>query len=71
MTEAQVVGLLGSPRWRGRCGSSDYYVFIRPIEGGRDCLVYSATFAPLNPWYPVVYLDRSDRVIRTFAFGSP
>jgi hypothetical protein len=71
MSAAQVIALLGKPRWRGRCGTSDYYSFVRPIEGSGDCLVYESLLAPLNPWYPVVFLGADDRVIDKYTYASP
>jgi hypothetical protein len=71
MTEAQVVALVGQPKWRGRCGTSDYYSFVTPVRGSADCLVYASALAPLNPWYPVVFLSADGRVIDKYAYVSP
>lgn len=71
MSDRQVIVLLGNPKWRGRCGTSDYYAFVDSKEGSVDCLVYASPFAPLNPYYPVVYLDGQNRVIDKYAYASP
>jgi hypothetical protein len=71
MTDRQVVALLGDPKWRGRCGTSNYYSFVEPIKGSADCLVYASSFAPLNPWYPVIFLGRDGRVIAKYTYASP
>ena len=71
MTDQQVIALVGAPRWRGRCGTSDYYSFVDSEEGSADCLVYASPFAPLNPYYPVVFLDRDNRVVDKYAYASP
>ena len=71
MTDRQVIALVGEPDWRGRCGTSDAYPFVDSKEGSVDCLVYASPFAPLNPYYPVVFLDRDNRVTDKFAYASP
>ncbi len=71
MSDREVITLLGEPRWRGRCGTSHYYSFIDPLEGSADCLVYSSSIAPLNPWYPVIFLGPDNRVIDKYSYASP
>jgi hypothetical protein len=71
MSETQVIALLGKPNWRGRCGTSNYYSFVQPVKGSRDCLVYASVLAPLNPWYPVVFLGPDERVIDKYTYASP
>ena len=71
MTDRQAIALLGAPKWRGRCGTSDDYPFIDSQKGSIECLVYASPFAPLNPYYPVVFLDRDNRVIDKYAYASP
>jgi hypothetical protein len=71
MSDAQVITMLGKPKWRGRCGTSDYYSFVEPIKNSADCLVYAAWLAPLNPWYPVIFLSADNRVIDKYAYASP
>jgi len=69
MSYEQVVALVGQPRWRGRCGAD--YVFVQARPGGGSCLEYASAFAPLNPWYPVVFLNAGGRVEGKYEFASP
>ncbi|HEX4739046.1 MAG TPA: hypothetical protein VH331_15950 [Allosphingosinicella sp.] len=68
MPAEAAVRLLGRPSWRAGCGSRFPYSFAS------DCsteIVYASSFAPLNPLYWVVEVDRQNRVISAELIGSP
>jgi hypothetical protein len=69
MTQDAVKAELGNP-WNIRdCRSGEF----RPsdLPNCVETYVYSSAWAPLNPWYPVVWFNRDGRVIGKFDISSP
>lgn len=68
MSETEVNGILGLPKQVSDC-TGMFAPSKRP-----DCAkayVYASAWAPLNPYYPVVWFGKDMRVIDKFAFSSP
>lgn len=68
MSESDVVGIIGDPKQITGCVGE-----FAPHEHP-DCTktyVYASAWAPLNPYYPVVWFGRDGRVIDKYPFASP
>jgi hypothetical protein len=70
MSQDAVTQLLGRPRSVLDCSPGEF----SPLRELSDCFqtyVYASAWAPLNPWYPVVWFDQHKRVIGKFEISSP
>jgi hypothetical protein len=67
-TRTEVIALMGAPSRDGGC--TDDLVPGAP-PGCAEEIVYSAAFAPLDPQYYVVRLDRGGRAIERTWTASP
>jgi hypothetical protein len=68
MLETEVTIILGRPKQVTDC-TGMFAPYKRP-----DCAeayVYASAWAPLNPYYPVVWFGQDKRVIDKYAFLSP
>jgi hypothetical protein len=68
MSETEVIGILGRP-WRVTDCTGIFAPYKRP-----DCAetyIYRSAWAPLNPYYPVVWFGKDKHVIDKAPFSSP
>ena len=70
MTRDQVVAIMGRPSWEGKCSDDDAAAAYKPDNCLND-LRYSATMAPIDPFYYVVWLGRNGKVMKKAWLGSP
>ena len=68
MSETDVDRILEPPRQVTDCTG----MFV-PYERSEctEAYIYASTWAPLNPYYPVVWFGKDKHVIDKYAFSSP
>ena len=69
MSHEEVVERMGSLHIREACDGG--FLVAHHVKGCMAADVYPSSFAPLDPEYWVVYLDKNKRVIDKVEFQSP
>jgi hypothetical protein len=60
--------ILGAPTWTEKCGSSLLSFHDPPCA---RAMIYASSFAPVNQFYRVVFLDSHGKVMDAGWVGSP
>jgi hypothetical protein len=69
MGETEVTNVMGTPKQITDCANP-----FSPYDKRDECVkgyVYASIWAPLNPYYPVIWFGRDGLVLDKFAFSSP
>lgn len=68
MSPSQVINIMGTPAWEGRCGAK------MPTGLPSQCkteMGYEVTLAPLEPSYYLIWFGNDGRVVETAPITSP